>query len=139
MILYNYPKPNTYWFIYTLFLENNFYYVGMTLYPKRRIMQHCIGFGANFTNKNKPINVIELYCTNIYDRKLAYNLEKLKAREYQNKYGKNMVIGGKQLYFKKEKIKNYKKMPKFKNIENWLPISYLNTNTDKNWNQIKLL
>ena len=93
--------PNGYWFIYVLFLENNYYYIGITLYPKQRIDSHFTGLGANFTKKNKPKKVIELYCLNISDKKSSYKLETIKTREYRNKYGSDKVIGGKYLRLKK--------------------------------------
>ncbi len=96
-------SPNGMWFLYVLSLENDFYYIGITLYPQKRINAHFKGIGANFTKRNKPINVIELYCTNISDRELSYKLETLKTKEYRIKYGSDKVIGGKYLQLKKVK------------------------------------
>jgi len=89
------------WFLYVLFLENGLYYVGITLYPQNRINAHLNGIGANFTKKNKPISVVELYCLNESDRKLCYKIETLKTKEYRIKYGSDKVIGGKYLQLRK--------------------------------------
>lgn len=94
---------NGLWFLYVLFLENDYFYVGITLYPQERIDAHFKGIGANFTKKNKPISIAELYCLNISDRKLSYKNETLKTKEYRIKYGSDKVIGGKYLQLKKVK------------------------------------
>lgn len=86
-----------YWFLYVLLLKNNFYYIGITLYPDKRIINHFEGNGANFTKKNKPIKIIELYRLNSIDRKFAYKIETLRTKEYRLIYGANKVIGGKYL------------------------------------------
>jgi predicted GIY-YIG superfamily endonuclease len=100
-ILGDFFLPNGFWFLYVLFLENDCYYVGITLYPQERIDAHFKGIGSNFTKRNKPINVVELYCLNISNRKLSYKNETLKTKEYRIKYGSNKVIGGKYLQLKK--------------------------------------
>lgn len=96
--------PNGFWFLYVLFLENDYYYIGITLYPQKRIDAHFKQIGANFTKKNKPISVVELYCLNTSDRKLSYKNETLKTKEYRIKYGADKVIGGKYLQLKKIKL-----------------------------------
>ena len=95
--------PNGNWFLYVLFLENDCYYIGITLYPEQRIYAHFDGEGANFTKRNKPLNVVELYCLNMSDRKLCYKLETSKTKEYRETYGGDKVIGGKFLILKKPK------------------------------------
>jgi predicted GIY-YIG superfamily endonuclease len=92
------------WYLYVLLLENDFYYIGITLYPQERILSHFNGLGANFTKRNTPKKLIELYSLNEFDRKLAYKQETLKTREYRKIYGGDKVIGGKYLTLKK--IKN---------------------------------
>ncbi len=98
--------PNGSWFLYVLLTENNYYYVGMTLYPKERITNHFEGNGANFTKKNKPIEVVELYCLNLEDRELAYKQETLKAKEYRNLHGSDKAVGGKHHTLKIKKRLN---------------------------------
>lgn len=85
------------WFLYVLHLENDFYYIGITLYPENRILAHFQGNGANFTKKYKPLKVIELYSLENTDRKICYKQETLKTKEYRQLYGKEKVIGGKFL------------------------------------------
>lgn len=46
--------------IYTLFLEDNKYYVGFTENLSQRMEQHFTGEGAMWTKKYKPIKVIEI-------------------------------------------------------------------------------
>ena len=91
---------NKSWYLYVLFLQNDFYYIGITLYPKNRIIAHFEGLGSNFTKKNIPIKIIELYSLDIIDRKLAYIEENKKTKEYRILYGRNKVIGGKYLKLK---------------------------------------
>jgi predicted GIY-YIG superfamily endonuclease len=95
--------PNFTWYLYVLLLVNEYYYVGITIKPEERILNHFDGKGANFTKRNAPIKLIELYSLNEIDRKSAYKKETLKTKEYRNIYGIDKVIGGKYLYFKKSK------------------------------------
>jgi len=94
-------NKNNFWFLYVLFLENESYYIGITLYPQERINNHFNGLGANFTKRNKPISLIEIYCLNESNRKLCYTIESQKTKEYRIKYGSHKVIGGKYLRLKK--------------------------------------
>jgi putative endonuclease len=91
------------WYLYVLLLQNNYYYVGITLYPKERILNHFNGLGANFTKRNIPKKLVELYSLNQIDKKLAYKQETIKTREYRIIYGADKVIGGKYLILKKVK------------------------------------
>jgi len=91
------------WYLYALLLENDYYYIGITIKPQERILAHFKGEGANFTKKNTPIKLVELYSLNEVDRKLAYKQETLKTREFRNIYGSDKVIGGKYLSIKKVK------------------------------------
>lgn len=88
------------WYLYVLLLENDYYYVGITIKPEERILAHFKGEGANFTKRNTPIKLLELYNLNEIDRKLAYKQETLKTRELRNIYGGDRVIGGKYLRLK---------------------------------------
>jgi predicted GIY-YIG superfamily endonuclease len=98
--------PNGCWFLYVLLLENDYYYVGMTLNPYLRITSHIEGNGANFTKKNKPIKICELYCLDISDRKICYKKETEKTKQYRLLYGSNKVVGGKHLRLGKEVVPN---------------------------------
>jgi predicted GIY-YIG superfamily endonuclease len=84
-----------------LICENDTYYIGITLYPYSRINSHFQQTGANFTKRNKPIKVCELYCLDLKDRKLSYKKETEKTKEYRLLYGSHKVVGGKYLILKK--------------------------------------
>ena len=45
-------------FMYILQCANSFYYVGSTTNLEKRIEQHQLGEGANFTRKNLPIKLV---------------------------------------------------------------------------------
>jgi predicted GIY-YIG superfamily endonuclease len=98
-----YPNKG-YWFVYVLLLENDYYYVGMTLYPYLRITSHIEGNGANFTKKHKPIKICELYCLNISNRKVCYKLETEKTKQYRLLYGAHKVVGGRYLGLGREVV-----------------------------------
>jgi predicted GIY-YIG superfamily endonuclease len=97
-------KPNGCWFLYVLICENDTYYIGMTLYPNLRINSHFQGTGSNFTKRNKPIKVCELYCLDLVDRKLSYKKETEKTRQYRLLHGSHKVVGGKYLRLNKKKL-----------------------------------
>lgn len=96
-------KYNNDWYLYVLKLERDFYYIGITLRPKNRIESHFKGEGANFTKRNIPKQIVELYCLNITDREISYKLETQKTKEYRLIYGCDKVIGGKYLHLKIKK------------------------------------
>jgi len=75
-------------YIYTLRCENNKYYIGRTTNPEFRIESHFTSNGSGWTNKYKPIEVIELIgnCEKFDEDK--YTLK------YMAKYGVNNVRGG---------------------------------------------
>lgn len=75
-------------FIYVLELENEKYYIGKTLNPNFRIEQHFNSFGSQWTNKYKPIKMLEFIpnCDN-------YDEDKYTIK-YMEKYGINNVRGG---------------------------------------------
>ena len=74
-------------YIYVLQLENNKYYVGKTNNPAIRIVQH-FNYGSAWTNKHKPLKVIEIIpnCDNYDEDKYTII--------YMKKYGINNVRGG---------------------------------------------
>jgi len=45
-------------YIYTLLLERNKYYVGRSILPKKRILEHFSNQGSEWTKIYKPIRVI---------------------------------------------------------------------------------
>ena len=90
------------WWLYSLLLEDGFYYVGITLYPDERISNHFNGRGANFTKRHRPVKVVELYSLNSEDREHCYKIETFRTKEYRIIYGRHKVIGGKHLKLKKQ-------------------------------------
>ena len=91
----------TNWYLYVLQCENELFYIGTTMFPYQRIDNHFEGFGANFTKKNKPLNIVDLYSLDTFDRKEAYKYECEKTKEYRNIFGCDKVVGGKYLQLKK--------------------------------------
>ena len=85
------------WYLYVLRCKEDLFYVGITLYPDKRIKEHFEGFGANFTKRNPPIEVVELYSLNSWDRDICYKEETRITRLYRDKYGIDKVVGGKKL------------------------------------------
>jgi len=75
-------------FIYILQLENKKYYVGKTTNPEFRLNHHFKSYGSAWTNKYKPMHVLELIpdCDNFDEDKHT-----LKCME---QYGINNVRGG---------------------------------------------
>lgn len=73
--------------IYVLQLENGKYYVGKTKNLSRRIFNHLIENGSEWTKKYKPINLIESYEGDSFDEE-KYTLLTME------KYGVDNVRGG---------------------------------------------
>jgi hypothetical protein len=92
--------------IYILQLENNKYYIGKTENPYFRLNEHFSSFGSEWTNKYKPIYVIELLlnCDDFDEDK--YTLI------YMKKYGIDNVRGGSfcKLKLSDSEIKHIQKM-----------------------------
>ena len=75
-------------FIYILQLEQGKYYIGKTTNPQFRLEEHFHSNGSAWTQKYKPIKVIELIPnSDDYD-------EDKYTRIYMDKYGINNVRGG---------------------------------------------
>ena len=87
--------------IYVLKLVEGKYYIGMTRNMERRYREHKFGRGATWTNKYKPIEILETH-EYIDDRKFKGNyssskLQKIENRltlKYMEKCGWNNVRGG---------------------------------------------
>ncbi len=75
-------------YIYILQLENDKYYIGKTTNPEFRIIDHFNSNGSTWTQKYKPIKLIEIIpnCSNFDEDKFTL--------EYMNKYGIDNVRGG---------------------------------------------
>ncbi len=75
--------------LYVLLLENNKYYIGITMNLNQRIAQHFSGDGSKWTKLHKPITIVEVQIKNV-DEKLENEI----TLHYINKYGKENVRGG---------------------------------------------
>jgi hypothetical protein len=74
--------------IYILLLEQDKYYIGKSKNPNTRIEQHFNSNGSSWTQKYKPVNVVEtLYNCDSFDED-KYTLK------YMAKFGINNVRGG---------------------------------------------
>lgn len=45
-------------YVYILKCSNDKYYTGSTIYLEKRIAEHNIGIGANFTKKHLPVELV---------------------------------------------------------------------------------
>ena len=74
--------------IYILQLANNKYYVGKSINPEFRLEQHFNNNGSAWTQKYKPIKVVEIipYCDDFDEDKFTL--------KYMSLYGVNNVRGG---------------------------------------------
>jgi len=75
-------------YIYVLECEDNRYYIGKTNNPVFRIEQHNNGVGTVWTQKYKPIKVVETIETND-----AFDEDKI-TKKYMMKFGIEFVRGG---------------------------------------------
>jgi predicted GIY-YIG superfamily endonuclease len=95
-------------FVYVLALSSNKYYVGKTNNPLFRIQDHCNKNGSQYTQKYKPINIVEIVpdCDDYDEDK--YTLK------YMKKYGIDCVRGGSfsEIELSKEQINIIDKMLK---------------------------
>lgn len=92
-------------FIYILKLENNKYYIGKTNSPYFRIEDHLSGSGSVWTNKYKPLELIDIFKGDDYD-------ENKYTQIYMDKYDIENVRGGSfcSVNLKKEEHKLLNKM-----------------------------
>lgn len=82
--------------------NGGYIYVGISLNVEKRLYEHSIGVGANFTKKHKPIKVLKMYPI-CYERKEAYIEENRATKAYRAIYGADNVVGGKLFKLKKAK------------------------------------
>lgn len=75
--------------IYILKLEDDCYYIGITMDLNKRLSQHWSGKGAKWTMLHKPISV-EKVIFPVLDSKMENEL----TLEYMEKFGKDKVKGG---------------------------------------------
>ncbi len=75
-------------FIYALELEHHKYYIGKSDDVDKRVMDHLLGKGSEWTRRYRPLNLLEIYPnTDPYD-------EDKYVKKYMNKYGIDNVRGG---------------------------------------------
>ena len=74
--------------VYVLKLKDNCYYVGVSSNLNARLAQHFEGCGSAWTRKHPPISLIEVFIG-------GEDKENQVTELYRNKYGINMVRGGK--------------------------------------------
>ena len=75
--------------LYILKLDNDKYYIGITMNLNMRLAQHFSGDGSKWTKIHKPINVIEIQINNVDE-----SLENKITLEYMRKFGYESVRGG---------------------------------------------
>ena len=84
-----------YW-VYVLRCDQDSYYIGMTKNLKRRLEQHDVGKGAQFTKYHKPKELA--YKEACHTRSDALAREYQLVHEYRRKYPKMTVIGSVYCY-----------------------------------------
>lgn len=87
------------WFVYVLELENDKYYVGITVDPEKRFQQHFKGnkLSSNWCKQNKPIRIIESFDSGTKIMTEARSLEDQTTLKYILLYGAENVRGGKYM------------------------------------------
>lgn len=75
--------------VYVLKLENDCWYVGITMDLNKRLSQHWSGDGAKWTKLHKPLSVERI----IYPAD-GDTIENDTTKEYMELYGKDKVRGG---------------------------------------------
>jgi predicted GIY-YIG superfamily endonuclease len=75
--------------VYVLKLEDDCWYVGITMDLNKRLSQHWSEGGAKWTKLHKPVAVDKIIFPADAD-----TIENDTTREYMEKYGKDKVRGG---------------------------------------------
>lgn len=93
-------NPIRNYYVYTLLLEEDCYYVGVTAYKDavRRFEQHCAGTGSNWTRLHKPISILEVKNVGYCKQSSACLIENEVTRECIKTYGIENVRGGDLCY-----------------------------------------
>ena len=74
--------------LYVLRLEDECYYIGMTMNANLRWAQHWNQQGAKWTKLHKPIEVVKV----VYPASIE--MENIVTKEYKQMYGDDAVRGG---------------------------------------------
>lgn len=81
-------------FLYTLKLQRDKYYVGISNNTDRRLKQHQRGKTVDFVKNNLPIDNFERTRLETSDRDLALQFETKKTIELIRKFGIENICGG---------------------------------------------
>lgn len=90
---------DTNWFVYLLKLQNEKYYVGISVDPNKRFLEHqkqgrnC----SSWCKKHKAIEIIEVIETKLKGMKDATLIEDIYTLKYIEKFGAENVRGGRYL------------------------------------------
>lgn len=87
-------KNNKPYILYVLELEDNYWYVGITVNMETRYKQHCTGEGAAWTRIHMPIRISETRLTNTSNPRIAAKHEDMLTLDYAFQHGENRVRGG---------------------------------------------
>jgi predicted GIY-YIG superfamily endonuclease len=87
---------DTNWFVYVLKLQDDKYYIGIAIDPKKRFLEHQLQTKdcSNWCKKYKALEIIELIDTEFKAMKDATLLEDIYTLKYIEKYGFENVRGG---------------------------------------------
>lgn len=94
MILNNYQSRIRHFWLYVLYLEDDKYYVGITTNFMNRFRQHGGTYGARWTQKHRPLKVLELHDLGTITNYEAEQVEQDFFEQYRKKYGVSSVRGG---------------------------------------------
>ena len=104
------------WRLYVLELENSNYYIGITTNLSRRNFQHFGKGGAKWTQKHKPIKVLQTKELGYMGESDAAEYETYVTYLYIKKYGLDNVRGGNYCTveplvgkYRDRKMKDYRK------------------------------
>lgn len=88
-------QNESFWFyLYVLKLQNGKFYVGVSRYPKLRIMQHQVGYTSLFVTQNLPIKKYKVKPLDTCDYHQAILAETKLTIRLIERYGIENVYGG---------------------------------------------
>lgn len=73
-------------YVYTLLLEEGYWYVGYTGNIPKRMEEHFSGLGSRFTVRHPPIAIVDIFEGSLED-------EEMVTLIYMSKFGYNKVKG----------------------------------------------
>jgi predicted GIY-YIG superfamily endonuclease len=77
-----------------LYLEDDRYYVGITTNFVNRVRQHGGPYGAQWTKRHSPLEVVELHDLGTITNYEAERIEQDFFEQYRKEYGVSNVRGG---------------------------------------------